>query len=153
MPKNTSRYQTLKEWGHPDVQYQHGPAREDTRLVIDGFKVPAVTSVVIEDDAEAACPKVTVTFLAASVRSAPTTLEEAFAQQAGELFEDIYQRHLQPRLERLEARLDSPKQSAPVQPELTAEHALLAAKFGWTPDVLRGMTPEEVAFYVANAPA
>lgn len=73
MSRDTSRYERLKEWGHPDVQYQHGPAREDHHLVIDGFKVPAITSVTIEDDVTAGCPRITVTFLAASVNK-PTSV-------------------------------------------------------------------------------
>jgi len=61
------RYKTFREWGYPDVEYRHGPSKSDHRVVIDGFKVPAITSVTIEDDVKAGCPRVTVTFLAASV--------------------------------------------------------------------------------------
>lgn len=109
MPKNTSRYERLKEWGYPDVQYQHGPDRGDHHLTINGFKVPATTNVVIEDDADAACPKVTVTFLAASVNARPATPEQAYTQQASALFESLYRAHLHPRLERLEALLTPPE--------------------------------------------
>lgn len=146
-----SKARFAKQQGWHDLTYRNDGHNKDPdqthEVSLDGFRLQGVKNIEIVDPADD-FPTVRIDLVVASVNSEKAAFRpDELLPRFAEGLTDAIREQLMPRLAAVERAV------AEERHELTADHALLAAKFGWTPDVLRRMTPEEVAFYVANAPA